>query len=134
MLRDTLYLLVLIVVVFGGGFVVGKQTGVFDVVMQQTAEPVYLALGDDRLLISGSDKSDLPRGAKRLAVTIGTEDRETAANLTGRLFEICQAIAANDLFADTISVTREIVIDFVFPGNDVGEFRTTMPAQNGACQ
>ena len=134
MLRDTLYLLVLIVVVFGGGFVVGKQTGVFDVVMQQTAEPVYLPLGDDRLLISGSDKSDLPRGAKRLAVTIGTEDRETAANLTGRLFEICQAIAASDLFADTISVTREIVIDFVFPGNDVGEFRTTMPAQNGACQ
>lgn len=134
MLHNGLYLLFLIAVVFGGGFLVGKQTGIFEPDQAVVEAPVLLYLDQIKVPINWSAYTDLDRGAVKLTVNLGARDVGDAENLAGKMFIICQAVAGSALFAEKITLTREIVAEISYPGSATGEFTTTMPLQNGVCQ
>lgn len=132
MMRNGLYLLFLILAVFGGGFLVAQQTGIFGQDQQGPTTAMLSVQGQD-IEITQSAFSALSNGASTLKVDLAAADETQAGQLAEKMFGICQAVAIAPHFSDRIGTARFVEVSIAPPGQ-AELYAATLPIENGVCQ
>jgi len=127
-----LYLIFLIVVVFGGGYFFGKSMGWWDGLVSQP--PIGTLIFEDKELTILRAVPGTTDTGQRLDVTISATTEEQAFALAPKLFDICQTITGSELFAERLTGITELGLDFARPGDDTALFNSTLPISGGVCQ
>lgn len=140
MFRNLTYAMIISVIVLGGGYFVGVQTGILPITQSTPFKKGIVSLDGLELPVEITKLENLGLGTGRVAMRITTKNDTEAEMLSSRMFELCNAVATSNDFAPVLVDVGELVLDLDFPGAQsaqafaTGAFTTSLPISNGLCK
>ena len=131
-MKSAIYLIFLIMVTFGGGYIVLNAYSSPD----ETTEAASLGAFefDEKALTIGSAVPATLDTGQRLDVVITAKNQDETLEIVPQVFALCEALAADARFKARLIGITELQLAFAHPGTKDPVFPVTLPIADGVCQ